>query len=46
MRKRFKHVVKFCVEADLNPVTIIVRMSKAEILRFIDKLLPDEVEEK
>lgn len=46
VKKRFKHVVKVCLDGNLNPVTIIIHVSKVELLKFLDRIIPDDEEEK
>jgi len=41
-RKYLKHGIRLVIEADGNPVTIIIRLSKKQLLDILDHLLPDE----
>jgi len=43
-KKHLKSGIKLVIEGDANPVTIIVRLSKSQLLKILDNLLPDEEE--
>jgi hypothetical protein len=42
IKKYIKHGIRLIIEADANPVTIIIRLSKKQLLNVLDHLLPDE----
>jgi len=42
IKKYLKHGIRLVIEADGNPVTIIIRLSKKQLLNVLDHLLPDE----
>lgn len=44
LKKAFKHSIFMCIDCDLNPVTIIIRVIKQDIRSFVDKLIPDDDE--
>ena len=40
-RKYLKEGIKLVIESDGNPVTIVVRLSKKQLISILDKLIPD-----
>jgi len=41
-KKHLKHGIKLVIDGDANPVTIVIRASKAQLYRVLDVLIPDE----
>jgi hypothetical protein len=41
-RKHLKAGIRLVIEADANPVTIIIRLSKKQVFAVLDHLIPDE----
>ena len=41
-RKAVKDAIRLIIEADANPVTIVIRLSKKQILAVLDAILPDD----
>jgi hypothetical protein len=41
-KKHLKAGIRLVIEADANPVTIIVRLSKKQVFAVLDHILPDE----
>ena len=44
-KKHLKASIRLIIEADGNPVTIVMRLSRAQVLKVLDLVLPDDVEE-
>ena len=44
-KKLIKESVKIIIEADANPITIVIRLSKRQIYKVLDVILPDTDEE-
>jgi len=42
LKKYLKHGIRLVIEADANPMTIIIRLSKKQLLNVLDHVLPDE----
>jgi len=43
-KKHLKQGIRLIIEGDGNPLTIVIRLSKSQILKVLDDLLPDDVE--
>jgi len=43
-KKHLKQGIRLIIEGDGNPLTIVIRLSKSQILKVLDDLLPDEPE--
>ena len=41
-KKHLKAGIRLIIEADANPVTIIVRLSKKQVFAVLDHLIPDD----
>lgn len=44
IKKHVKQSIRLFIESDGNFYTMAVRTSKAQLLKALDKLLPDDVE--
>jgi hypothetical protein len=44
-KKYFKDGIKIIISHNANPVTIVMQLSKKQLFKFLDQLLPDEKEE-
>lgn len=42
IKKHFKSLVKLCIECDGNLITIVIRLSKRQVLDLLDRYMPDE----
>lgn len=41
-KKHLKAGIRLVIEADANPMTIVVRLSKKQVFAVLDHLIPDE----
>lgn len=44
MKQHLKTVIRIIIEGDANPATIAIRLSKAQLFKVLDYLIPDDVE--
>jgi len=46
MKKHFKNSIRVLIEADCDPVKVVIRLSKTQLLAALDYLLPttDEID--
>lgn len=44
MKRKIKGAIRLVIESDGNLTTLIVRASKAQLIRALDILLPDDPE--
>jgi hypothetical protein len=44
LKRHLKAGIRLVIEADGNPVTLVMRLSKTQIIRVLDYVLPDDVE--
>jgi len=42
LRIFFKGVVRLAIEGNGNPLTMAIHISKKELFRWLDKVIPDE----
>ena len=42
LKKHLKTGIRLIIEADGNPVTIVMRLSRQQVLKVLDYLLPDD----
>jgi hypothetical protein len=43
-KKHLKQGIRLIIEGDGNPITIIMRLSKGQLIKVLDTILPDEEE--
>jgi len=43
-KKKLKTGIKLVIEADGNITTLVIRLSKAQLIAALDYLIPDDVE--
>ena len=41
-KQHVKAGIRLIIEADGNPLTIIIRLSKKQVYKVLDELIPDE----
>lgn len=46
LKKLFKGGVKLVIECEANPVTIVMRLSKKQMIAVLDYIIPDDPEPK
>lgn len=44
IKKHFKTGVRLLIEADGSIITLVIRVSKAQLIAALDYLIPDDVE--
>jgi hypothetical protein len=42
VKRHIKAGIRLIIEAEANPVTIIMRLSKGQLIKVLDVLIPDE----
>jgi len=42
VRRHIKAGIRLIIEAEANPITIIMRLSKSQLINVLDVLIPDE----
>jgi len=44
IKRHVKAGIRLIIEADANPMTIVMRLSKGQLIRLLDHILPDDAE--
>lgn len=44
IRKTVKRSLKMCIDCDLNPVTLMIRVIKEDLHKLLDYIIPDDDE--